>query len=76
MLLDRGARLNVHDNEGRTPLHWAVQIRSIQFVRLFLEHGADVNARNKSDKTPSQLVSTKDHEIVELLSEYGAEFAN
>jgi ankyrin repeat protein len=44
------------------------------FVRLPLEHGADVNARDESGDTPSQLGSRRSHhEIVELLSEYGAE---
>jgi ankyrin repeat protein len=44
-----------------------------EFVRLFLEHGADVNARDQSGNTPSQLASRSGHpEIVELLSEYRA----
>jgi ankyrin repeat protein len=54
MLLERGARLNDHDNIdylGRTPLHWAVGERNIQAVRLLLEHGADVNVRDKSGRT-------------------------
>jgi ankyrin repeat protein len=42
-------------------------------VRLFLEHGADVNARDKYGRTPSE--SGSGHpEIVELLSEYNAKF--
>ena len=44
-----------------------------QVVQLFLEHGADVNARDKLGKTPSELGSQNGfHEIVELLSAYVA----
>jgi ankyrin repeat protein len=74
MLLERGARVNAHDNRlGRTPLHWAVGKRNIQGVRLLLEHGADVNALDKLGRTPSQLGSELNaDEIVELLSKYGS----
>ena len=72
MLLERGAGTNVLDNNfGATSLHCAVGDGNIQAVRLLLEHGADVHARDKRGKTPSQL--TKQQEIVELLSESGAE---
>jgi ankyrin repeat protein len=75
MLLERGARINDHEARGMTPLHCAVRSGSIQTVRLLLEHGADVNARDsKVGCTPSKLGSMMDrHEIVELLSAYGAE---
>jgi cytohesin len=76
MLLERGARINDHDSDGWTPLHWAVwpTSRNIRTVRLLLEHGADVSARENSGDTPSELGSRRGHrEMVELLSEYGAE---
>ena len=79
MLLNnkRGASINVlDDNLGWTPLHAAVYKRNSQAVRLLLEHGGDVNARSKYGETPSQLGSQKRYrEMVELLSEYGAESA-
>jgi len=78
MLLERGARIDARSATSETPLHYAVDGRvdgnKIQIVRLLLEHGADVNARDNSGKTPSQLASkSRDPEIAELLSEYGAE---
>ena len=75
MLLIRGARINASgDSYSRTPLHWAVAQRRIQAVRLLLEYGADIKARDKSGDTPSQYGSSSgEHEIMELLSEYGAE---
>ena len=69
MLLRRGARIEGPDNDLWTPLHRAVRRNNIQLVRLLLEHGADINARDKLGKTPSQYGSA---EIVELLSKYGA----
>jgi ankyrin repeat protein len=72
MLLKRGARIDVHHNNiGWTPLHFAVFNRQTQVVRLFLEHGADVNARDSLSRTPSQVGSEKGYdEIMELLSGY------
>jgi ankyrin repeat protein len=72
MLLECGASINnVQNYLGETPLHLAVQREKVQVVRLLLEHGADVNVRSKYHRTPSQLAEQQ--EILELLSEYGAE---
>jgi hypothetical protein len=71
MLLKRGAVIDARDYRGRTSLHKAVERGNIQVARLLLEHSADVNARGKSGKTPSQVATQQ--EILELLSEYGAE---
>jgi ankyrin len=75
MLLERGAKINDHETRSMSPLHCAILSGSIQTVRLLLEHGADVNVReSKSGRTPSKLGLILDrHDIVELLSEYGAE---
>jgi hypothetical protein len=71
MLLERGAVIDARTNRGRTSLQMAVERDNIQLVRLLLEHGADVNARDRSGGTPSHYTIQK--EILELLSEYGAE---
>jgi ankyrin repeat protein len=58
-----------------TPLHFVARGGRTEFVRLLLEHGADANVRDEFGDTPSQLASRYElPEIVELLSEYGAEF--
>jgi hypothetical protein len=41
-------------------------------VRLLLEHGADINARNDEGMALSQLAW--DPEVIQLLSEYGGKF--
>jgi len=53
-----------------TALHWAASRGKTQVARLLLEHGADVNVRDKFGMTPSRLAS-RYPEIVELLSAYG-----
>jgi Ankyrin repeats (3 copies)/Ankyrin repeat len=73
-LLDHGADINARDNTNWTPLHCAVRGKEIRAVRLVLERGADVNACDDTGDTPYTLASEmKLHEIVELLSKYGAE---
>jgi ankyrin repeat protein len=75
MLLGRGAAIDVRSGTGSSSLHWAAQGGEVQAVRLLLDNGADVNARNMFDETPSQLASgPKRQEIVKLLSQYGAEY--
>ena len=58
MLLDGGAQPDKEDDEGRTPLHWAVS-RSLRFrekmVQLLLERGADPRKADKWGMTPLQL---------------------
>ena len=74
MLLERGAKTDVlHNSSGRTLLHVVVEMGGIRAVRLLLEHGADVNVRDKDGRTPSELGSRwGQQEIVNLLSEYSA----
>jgi ankyrin repeat protein len=45
LLIENGARVNVADNEGITPLLVAVQRGYWEAVRLLVERGADVTAR-------------------------------
>ena len=51
VLLDRGAKVNAADAEGRTALHEAVGW-GLETVRPLVDKGADVNARTKSGETP------------------------
>jgi hypothetical protein len=77
MLLERGAAMDVRPMMGpdwRTPLAKAVSLRNIQMVRLLLEYGEDVNERDGLGRTPSEWASiSEQQDILELLSEYGAE---
>lgn len=44
--------VNVQDRLNTTPLHYAALYGSTDAVRILLERGADVKARNKSEATP------------------------
>ena len=78
-LLARGAKLDVIEVFGRTPLHRAACSRTLQvfdIVKLFLDQGADVNAIDLSGRTPLHRVvsrsSSQATAIVELLLVRGA----
>ena len=72
MLLERRARTDgpSDGSYGGTVLHLGVRKGNIEVVRLLLDHGADVNTHDRWGRPPSHL--TKQQEILELLSRYGA----
>ncbi|KAJ5778840.1 hypothetical protein N7457_006560 [Penicillium paradoxum] len=39
--------INLSDFDGRSPLSWAAQYQQIQAVRMLIEHGADINSRDR-----------------------------
>jgi len=70
-LLDHGANIDVRETNGCTPLRWAIRDSdNIQVVRLLLERGADVNARDNYGG--EFLWDANGKEIADLLSKYGA----
>jgi len=75
-LLDAGARPNVDDGVGRTPLTTAVAGgRLDESVKLLLAHGADVNARCRDDRrTALHVAAAKgDTAIMKLLLAHKAD---
>ena len=60
-LLEHGAKPNMEDSEGNTPLHTLLLERDndskndVLILRLLLKHGADAGARNKEHATPLDL---------------------
>ncbi|KAL4881145.1 ankyrin repeat-containing domain protein [Aspergillus karnatakaensis] len=79
LLLSRGANVSILNSGGNTALHIAVLSRAASaatIVQLLLDHGADVNARSGTDKTPLHL-STRgdggDQGIVKVLLAAGAD---
>jgi ankyrin repeat protein len=48
LLLEKGAKTNVQDEEGQTPLHLACNYRHLDVIKLLLQKGkADVSIANK-----------------------------
>jgi hypothetical protein len=82
-LIDAGAEINVKDNEGNTPLHFAVKrINREKFptrdyegiIRLLLDKKADIHIVNSGGATPLHTASAfrADPSAVELLIQAGA----
>jgi hypothetical protein len=54
-LLEEGARIDVQDMNGATPLHRAVRTRCAAAVKLLLESGANASMKNHPGSTPFHL---------------------
>ena len=53
--------INMADKNGHTPLYWATELDSIDFLNLFLEFGANPNLSNAADgETVMHLAVRKD----------------
>lgn len=71
MLLDKGADVNISDEDGWTALMGATVQGHLEPVKLLLEHGADVNAKNGNDDTALVMaIGLKHEEIAEVLQAY------
>lgn len=66
--------VDVRDENGRTPLHWACQSGHTPVVKYLLEHGADANAKLEDNTTPLFICLRGRHpEAVRTLIENGAD---
>jgi ankyrin repeat protein len=73
-LLDSGTDVNATQNDGTTPLHWAVYHSDIPLVERLLEQGASAAVVNRYGSTPlTEAVKLANSELVEKLLDAGAE---
>ncbi len=70
-LLDQGIDPNVADSRGITPLMYAAEAASVAQMRILIQHGADVNARNTFGST-ALMWSLPDVQKVRLLLDHEA----
>jgi len=66
-----GADVNAKEEDGWTPLHYAVYEGYKEIAELLIAKGADVNAKEEDGWTPLHDAATK--EIAELLIDNGAD---
>ena len=62
------------DQNGRTPLSWAVESNFLSeaFVKLLVEKGANLESKDQTGRTPLSYAATNGREaIVEVFSEKG-----
>lgn len=52
MLIEAGARLNVHDYEGETPLLRAIRAQRDENLKILLDAGARTDIANNTGETP------------------------
>jgi hypothetical protein len=73
LLLEHGADINTQDQDGWTPLYYALLYGALEVVRVLLEHGADVEVKYNDGETALQVAAERGHdEVVELLRKHGA----
>ncbi|MFW9965045.1 MAG: ankyrin repeat domain-containing protein [Candidatus Sifarchaeia archaeon] len=72
--LEKGANVNVIDDRGMMPIHWAALRGHFQIVHTLLDGNANVNSTNSAEWTPIMHASFEGHsKIVKILIERGAE---
>jgi ankyrin repeat protein len=70
-LFPYGLNFNLTDKQGKTILHdWVTYSKDFPRVKFALQHGANVNARDDTNRTPLSYVY--DPKMKELLLSYGA----
>ncbi|MDD5598376.1 MAG: ankyrin repeat domain-containing protein [Victivallaceae bacterium] len=73
-LIKAGADLQLTDKSGTTMLHGAARCKDVKFVKMFIEKGFDVNARDfETGSTPlMQACKTNNITAADLLLKHGA----
>src|SRR4030042_2845453 len=72
-LLDQGANVNARDEDGCSPLLWAVLAGNKEVVKMLLAQGAEVNVSNLDGGAPLHWAAvTGKIEIAQLLLDKGA----
>jgi len=66
--------VNARNRYGTTPLYLASKRGTLEFVRLLIDHGADIDLKDNEGRTAFDVAPTK--EISKLLTDHGANSAD
>lgn len=71
-LIRHGAKINITDSAGNTPLHKAAQGNFVEIGKLLISLGAEINIQNHSGVTPLHraALSAPTHEFAEMLLQH------
>lgn len=70
-LIANKADLNIKDNNGQTPLHYALALRKWDLVKLYIDSGADTTLKDKGGDGIDEYIMTKgDVEAFKLFYKY------
>lgn len=73
LLIERGANVNIADDNRVTPLHFAARNNDSAMAKLLIVHGASLEAKGPNGETPLHVACNTGHiDMVELLLKYGA----
>ena len=64
ILLSQGVFMKSQDENGYTPLHYAVRFKSIECVELLLQNGATDNVINSAGETALCIAVREGHEVI------------
>jgi len=71
LAIAQGANINFKDENGGTPLHWAVYYNRKEIVRFLLMQGADPFITDNNGITPIDLAKINNRrEIIEIFKKY------
>jgi len=73
-LINKGARIDLKDRDGNTPLMAAARIGNLDAARILISRGANLNATNSAGETPLiAAVQRRDVPMTRLLLTQGAD---
>uniref|UniRef100_A0A6V7L4E5 Acyl-CoA-binding domain-containing protein 6 n=1 Tax=Bracon brevicornis TaxID=1563983 RepID=A0A6V7L4E5_9HYME len=65
--------INLPDNEGMLPIHWAADRGHLPTMKCLIDNGADINAQDDDGQTPLHYAASCGHiDIIEYLISIGA----
>lgn len=72
LLIRRGAKVNVRDTYGNTPLHYCgIVPKTYSVAKILLQSGADPNIKNVRGKTPLDLArENRNYSVARLIVRY------